>query len=204
MKTAVALLCAVRASANEVNPIEKVIQMMSDLETKIIGEGQESQKTYDEFAEWCEDRSKDLQFEIKTGKANKADLEASIQKETANTDALTAKIDDLAADIAEDEAAINTATGIREKENTAFVAEEKELKEVIDMIQKAVSILEKEMGGGASMMQLKTATSLAEALTIMVKASAISTADATKLTALVQTQSDDSDSVTGAPEAAVY
>jgi len=204
MKTAVALLCAVRASANEVNPIEKVIQMMSDLETKIIGEGQESQKTYDEFAEWCEDRSKDLQFEIKTGKANKADLEASIQKETANTDALTAKIDDLAADIAEDEAAINTATGIREKENTAFVAEEKELKEVIDMIQRAVAILEKEMGGGASMMQLKTATSLAEALTIMVKASAISTADATKLTALVQTQSDDSDSVTGAPEAAVY
>merc|ERR1719201_148122 len=52
------------------------------------------------------------------------------------------------------------------------------------------------------MMQLKSASNLAEALTVMVKASAISSADATKLTALVQT--DDSDSDTGAPAAEVY
>merc|ERR1719281_71645 len=52
------------------------------------------------------------------------------------------------------------------------------------------------------MMQLKSASSLSEALTIMVKAAAISTADASKLTALVQTE--DSDSETGAPDAAVY
>ena len=58
------------------------------------------------------------------------------------------------------------------------------------------------MAGGASMMQLKNANSLVQALEIMVRASAISTADATKLTALVQTQTGDSD--TGAPAAAAY
>ena len=52
------------------------------------------------------------------------------------------------------------------------------------------------------MMQLKNANSLVQALEIMVRASAISTADATKHTALVQTQTDDSD--TGAPAAAAY
>merc|ERR1719284_2222408 len=52
------------------------------------------------------------------------------------------------------------------------------------------------------MMQLKSANNLAQALTIMVKASAISSADATKLTALMQT--DESDSETGAPAAEVY
>jgi len=197
----VPLFCVV-ASANEVNPIEKVIQMMSDLEAKIIGEGKETQKTYDEFAEWCEDRSKDLQFEIKTGKANKADLEATIQKETANSDALSAKIEDLSADIAQDDADIKKATALREKEATAFAAEEKELKEVIDMLQRATAILEKEMAGGASMMQLKSASNLEQALAIMVKASAISTADASKLTSLVQTE--DSDAETGAPDAEVY
>merc|ERR1719178_261903 len=111
----VPLLFVAGVSANEVNPIEKVIQMMSDLEAKIIGEGKESQKTYDEFAEWCEDRSKDLQFEIKTGKANKADLEATIAKETATSDALTAKIEDLSADIAADEEELNEATALRNK-----------------------------------------------------------------------------------------
>merc|ERR1719506_3622656 len=94
------------------------------------------------------------------------------------------------------------ATAIREKEAAAFTAEEKELMEVIDMLQRAVAILEKEMGGGASMMQIKTASTLEQALAAMVQASEISTADASKLTAFVQTQ--DSDEETGAPAGEVY
>ena len=46
-----------------------------------------------EFAKWCGDTSKDIQFAIKTGKGNNADLEATIQKESANSDASKAKID---------------------------------------------------------------------------------------------------------------
>merc|ERR1719265_874003 len=91
----VAFLVISSAAGNEVNPIEKVVQMMSDLSAKIIGEGEDAQKTYEEFAEWCEDRSKDLGFEIKTGKANVADLEATINKASAEIDALTTKIDEL-------------------------------------------------------------------------------------------------------------
>merc|ERR1719379_1632579 len=60
------------------------------------------------------------------------------------------------------------------------------------------------MAGGASMMQLKSAGNLEQALDVMVQASAISQADSARLTALVQTQSDDSDSETGAPDAEVY
>merc|ERR1719183_2758865 len=90
MKTAapVLLLATVRANEISTNPIEKVVQMMSDLSAKIIAEGEECQKTYEEFSEWCEDRSKELGFEIKTGKANKGDLEATIAAETAVADLL--------------------------------------------------------------------------------------------------------------------
>merc|ERR1719456_1555955 len=56
------------------------------------------------------------------------------------------------------------------------------------------------MAGGASMLQLKNAGSLTEALTAMVQASVFSSADASRLTALAQTSDDD----TGAPAAAVY
>merc|ERR1719506_3078519 len=94
------------------------------------------------------------------------------------------------------------ATAIREKEAAAFTAEEKELMEVIDMLQRAVAILEKEMGGGASMMQIKTASTLEQALAAMVQASEISTADASKLSSFVQTQ--ESDEETGAPAGEVY
>merc|ERR1719146_297331 len=71
------------------------------------------------------------------------------------------------------------------------------------MLERATSILSKEMAkSGASMLQLKSATSIADALKVMVQASVFSSADASRLTALVQT--DDSDSDMGAPAASVY
>merc|ERR1719482_1982137 len=91
------------ASANEGSPIAKVIQMVSDLETKIIGEGEECQKTYEEFAEWCEETSKNTQFEIKTGKNEVASLKATIEEDTANINEQDSTIETLAGEIATDE-----------------------------------------------------------------------------------------------------
>merc|ERR1719428_2839143 len=54
------------------------------------------------------------------------------------------------------------------------------------------------------MLQLKSATSITEALSVMVQASALSSADASRLTALVQTQQSDDDEETGAPDPAAY
>jgi chromosome segregation ATPase len=193
--------------ANEVDPIQKVMQMISDLQGKIIGEGNDAQKVYDEFSEFCEDRSKELGFEIKSGKAQVKDLEAAIEKEKATASSLNAKIEELASGIATDEADLKAATEIREKENKAFVAEEKELIDVIDTLQRAIGILEKELAkGGASMMQMQSAQNVAQAMAVMVQATSLSSADAGKLTALLQNsqQSEDSSEELGAPAAAVY
>merc|ERR1719353_2423503 len=54
------------------------------------------------------------------------------------------------------------------------------------------------------MLQLKSASSITEALSVMVQASVLSSADASRLTALVQTDQGDSDSEMGAPAAQVY
>merc|ERR1719352_612804 len=129
------------------DPIEKVLQMISDLEAKIVGEGRDAQKVYDEFAEFCEDRSRELGFEIKTGKAEVKDLEAAIAKEAATHESLNAQIEELSAAIATDEADLKAATEIRNKEQAAFEAEEKELVDVIDTLQRAIGILEKELNG---------------------------------------------------------
>jgi len=195
------------ASAIEMSPIEKIVQMLSDLQAKIIGEGESAQKAYDEYSEWCEDRSMNLGFEIKTGKADVAELTATIEAETSSSAALETKIEELSNDIKTDEADLDAATKIRAKENADFKAEEKELLEVLSMLERATSILSKEMAkSSASMLQLKSATSLTDALNVMVQASVMSSADASRLTAMVQTEagSDDSDDAPGAPAAAVY
>merc|ERR1719158_1950474 len=95
MAVATLVLLAGFAHASSVDPIEKVLQMIGDLQAKIIGEGNDAQKVYDEFSEFCEDRSKELGFEIKTGKQGVKDLTAAIEKEAATAQALTAKIEEL-------------------------------------------------------------------------------------------------------------
>jgi len=203
MKSAVAGAVVVSVvSANEASPIAKVIQMVSDLETKIIGEGEECQKTYEEFSEWCEETAKNVKFEIKTGKNEVAGLKATIEKDTANIQTQDSTIEELAASIATDEADLKAATEIRDKEEADFSAQEKDLVETIDIVERAVGIIEKEMNGGAAMVQLKQATNVVEALRAMVDAQSLSSADSKKLTGLVQSSSDDDSE--GAPDPAAY
>ena len=83
------------AHADGVDPIEKVLQMIGDLQGKIISEGNDAQKVYDEFSEFCEDRSRELSHEIKTGKADAKDLTATIENEAATAESLNAKIEEL-------------------------------------------------------------------------------------------------------------
>merc|ERR1719265_3051598 len=110
MKTSVAfigllVLCVPLCSqAEEMNPIQKVIEMLSDLEVKILKEGADAQKAFAEFSEFCEETSANLQYDIKTGKGEVAELKATIEAETARIATLEAQIDDLAAAIQTDEA----------------------------------------------------------------------------------------------------
>merc|ERR1719389_554894 len=90
--------------AMQTNPVAKVIEMLSDLQQKIIKEGEVSQKEYDEFSEWCEEESKNLQFDIKTGKATAEDLTATIEKAVADIGAFDEAIEEKVTAISTDEA----------------------------------------------------------------------------------------------------
>lgn len=212
MKTCatILLVAALTASsgANASNPVEKVIQLIGDMQTKIIGEGEEAQKTYSKTAEWCEERSKNIGFDLKTAKAEMNSLKATIEEETAKASSLSAKVEELAAGLSTDEADLEAATTIRKKEAADFAKQEKELTEVIDSLNRAIGILEKEMKGGASMLQLQNAQNVVQALEVLVESASLNSADAGKLTALLQSSQEsmdlDTDESFGAPAATVY
>jgi hypothetical protein len=188
------------AQAEATSPIGKVIQLLSDLQAKVIGEGEQAQKTYAEFSEWCEERSKNVGYEIKTGKSEVAALKATIEQETALIASLTSKVEDLSAGIATDDADLKAAIEIRGKEAAAFATEEKELMDIVNTLERAIGLLEKH-GSAFLQSSVRSATSLAEALSVMVKASVFSSADAERLKDLAQGTDDGS---FGPPEAAVY
>lgn len=219
MKVPIAVLLLALSSAHvsadtDVNPLSKVLQMLADLQAKLFKEGEASQKEYNEFSEWCEDRSQELHFAIKTGKGEVRSLNAAIDKANADAQALQSKIDETAGDIADDESELKEANGIRGTENKQFQEEEQELLKTVDTLERAISIVQKEMQGGAFLQtdDQQNAQSVLKALKAIVEASSISSSDAARLTALVQSSSssssddsdsDDSDEV-GAPSASQY
>jgi len=181
--------------------------LLSDLEVKVIAEGEATQKAYEEFAEWCEDRNRELGFEIKTATAQTAELVATINQASSNQDAFTSEIEDLGGSIAQNEIDLKAASDIRKTEKADYGAEEKELAETISALERAIGILEKQMSqGGASMLQSKSTAGIMQAFDTMVKAFSLSSADGKVLSTFVQQQSDadDDDSEFGAPAAAGY
>lgn len=212
MKVACVLLSMMVASALgdgvETNPLEKVTQMVADLQQKLIAEGVEAQNMYTEFSGWCERRSQELHFEIKTARGQVSSLKAAIEKGTADGQALESKVSQSASDISEDESELKAAKGIRSSENKVFTDLEKELTSTVSMLENAMSVVEKEMKGGAFLQaQAQSAESLVQAFRSMVEAGSVSSSDGESLTALVQSQSsdeetDESDEL-GAPAASV-
>merc|ERR1719407_271472 len=207
-----AVLCStalVQAStvSAQTNPIEKVIEMMSELQQKIIKEGEDAQKVYDEFAEWCEEESKNLQFEIKTGKAQAEDLTATIDKAVSDIKAGEEAVEELATKIATAEADLKAATEIRDKEHSDFLAVEADLVDTVDALERAIGILEREMAKtGGAFLQLKSADNIVAALKLLVQSASISSQDGARLTAFLQSRQkdEDKDDDFGAPDPAAY
>jgi len=181
------------AAAREVagtNPIDKVIDLMTALEAKIVKEGEAEAKAFKEYFEWCDDTSKNTAFEIKTAAKKKAELEATIEKCDADISASTSKIEDLAASIASDQSDLKDATVIREKEHSEFVAAEAELMDTVDALGRAIGIIEREMAKNAALMQVDTSNFkvLLQSLSTVIDAAALQSQDKKKIIALVQSQ----------------
>jgi len=185
------------------SPLGKVLSMLSDLQAKIKAEGAAAQADYAAFTEWCEDRSRTLAFEIQTTQTEIERSSAAIAEQSSTLSTLSSKRDELVAAIASGEKDLKAATAIRAKESADFAAEESELSETIDIIERAISILEHQ-SGGASMAQLSNVGSFTQALDTMVRASIIRTGDASRLAAFVQDSGGDEDDALGAPAGTVY
>eukprot|EP00444_Apocalathium_aciculiferum_P046864 CAMPEP_0183502346 /NCGR_PEP_ID=MMETSP0371-20130417/4167_1 /TAXON_ID=268820 /ORGANISM="Peridinium aciculiferum, Strain PAER-2" /LENGTH=701 /DNA_ID=CAMNT_0025697039 /DNA_START=91 /DNA_END=2196 /DNA_ORIENTATION=- len=213
MKTfsAALLLCACSAVAGTADPLGKVLDLMAELEAKIIKQGEAEAKAYKEYFDWCDDTSKNGQFAIETATNEGAELTAKIDQLTSNAATASDEIEDLAGAIATAETELKDATLIREKEDADFKSSESELVDAVDTLDRAVGILEREMAKNpAALAQISTNSNgmagMIQAINAVLDAAAFPGSDQKKLMAFVQSQqaADEDDAVLGAPAAATY
>jgi len=197
-----------RAASEHVNPIQKVLQLLTELEQKVIKDGEAEQKAYEEYVDWCQTGARDKKFEIKTAKADIEDLEATISKSTSLIEASTAKIAELAGSISSDEADLKAATEIRDKEHGEFVTAEAELVDALDTLDRAIGIIEKNMKGSAlvqTKVNMKDVSGVVNALKAVIDAASMNVHDKQTLLGLAQSSdADGDDDMMGAPDPTAY
>merc|ERR1719171_1325221 len=174
---------------------------------KIIKDGEETQKLYETFTDFCKDTSKDTQFELKTSKSDAERFAATAADKEAEITALETKIGELSTTIATNSKDLAAATEIRKKEKADYDTSDAELAETVDMLRRAIAILEKEMSK-TGFLQTSSMSKVKDALSALVMAEGVrgvSGADAAKLAALLQDGDNSLDlQPGGAPDPAAY
>jgi len=131
-------LFAVSATAS---PVERVVNLLKDLQTKVGQDGKVEEQIYNKYACWCEETSLRKGQAIEQAQADLRALGQTILKLKGKVATLTAEIEELTADIAKNEEQQAAATNLRQKQNEEFTAETTELKQAIAALQRATQVI---------------------------------------------------------------
>merc|ERR1719386_437580 len=124
-------------------PVSKVITLLKDMLKQLEKEAEEDEEIYDKMACWCETNDKEKTKSIKDAETRIADLTTKIEELTASSARLNTEIKNLEKEVASNQAALDKATAIRQKELAEFNEEEKDLLGSISALKSAVTVLSK-------------------------------------------------------------
>merc|ERR1719443_646387 len=130
---------------------------------------------------------------ITSSKRTIGDLEATITDAKATIGSLTSSIDELTSKISSSEAELSKATELRKSENGDFVASEKELLGTVDSLERATSVLKKNLGLLQTGRVVKDIAMLETGLRKVVEASWVSAHQKQVVQSLLQSQAASGD-----------
>jgi len=141
MKSVTCILLALYAVSATASPVERVVTLLKDLQTKVQQDGKVEEQIYNKYACWCEKTSERKGQAIEQAQADLRALGQTILKLKGKVAVLTAEIEELTADIAKNEEEQQAATNLRQKQNEEFTAETTELKQAIAALQRATQVI---------------------------------------------------------------
>lgn len=175
------------AAQVKVSPVQKVVQLLGDLKSKIQKELDAEGKAMDEYAVFCDDEVTETKFAIKTATDSIGRYEAAIAEAEGKIQEYDATIASAGTEVAAKQTELADASSVRKDENNDFVAAEKELVDTIDMLARAAAVLKRELsfaqGGKIKRSKIE---SMVNALGLLVEASWISNKNQKALSAFLE------------------
>jgi len=131
------------AAANEAKmaAVNKVVNMLQDLQKQVLEEGESEAKTYNTFACWVKTTMKEKQDAIQKGKDDKTSLSTAITKLSATRKDLDTKIAALEGDIAAAEDAMKKATAESDVALASYETNEGDLSAALSALKGAIKEL---------------------------------------------------------------
>eukprot|EP00448_Togula_jolla_P034049 CAMPEP_0170625256 /NCGR_PEP_ID=MMETSP0224-20130122/30661_1 /TAXON_ID=285029 /ORGANISM="Togula jolla, Strain CCCM 725" /LENGTH=699 /DNA_ID=CAMNT_0010951817 /DNA_START=41 /DNA_END=2140 /DNA_ORIENTATION=+ len=145
-------------------PVSKVITLLKDVLKQLQNEAEEDEAIYDKMACWCETNDKEKTKAITDAETRIAGLTTKIEESTAASARLNTEIKNLEKEVSKNQAALDQATSIRQKELASFNSEEKDLLGSISALKAAITVLSKHHSG--SLLQLPRSQLLGVAATL--------------------------------------
>jgi predicted metal-binding transcription factor (methanogenesis marker protein 9)/predicted nucleic acid-binding Zn-ribbon protein len=158
------------ASGLRMNPIRRVVDLLTQMQTKVTEEGKAEKKTFEAFMCWCTTGSGDLKLAISTAGTKITQLTSSLKEEIALNEQLASELATHKADRADAKKALAEATALREKEAATYAKDSSDDKTNIDALTKAIAAIEKGVAG--SFLQTTAASKLRQ-LSISVDMSSV-------------------------------
>jgi hypothetical protein len=146
------LLFLTGAAAVAVTPVEKVMNLLAKLQTKMEEDGKAEAAAYDKFACFCKEQADNKQYAIEQSTDKIAKLSARIEKLAAD---ITVHNENAAAakkTVEDNTAESESETANRKDEASAWKSKDGEYQEAIEACQGAVKAL-KESGGSPALLQ---------------------------------------------------
>merc|ERR1719199_1273530 len=142
-------------NADKNRPVTKVINLLKDMGAQLEKEGKEDEEVFEKITCWCQTNDKDKTTSIDDAESSITDLTATIEEATATSARLNTEIKNLASEIAKNQAALDQATSLRQKELAEFNGEEKDVLQSIGALKSAITVLGKHH---AELLQVPTET----------------------------------------------
>jgi len=160
------LSSGLRLALQSGSPVEKVVELIKELKTKIEADGANEQKVYDKFACWCESTTARLADSITAEKANIGTQTTGILTAKGAVAVYEHEIATHQADIAKNEHAMKGLTKVREEENREYQETKSYMETTLTALHGATELLNgagtKKMG--AEMGLLKVASKVRSAI----------------------------------------
>jgi len=183
-------LAALTVQSAELGPIQKVIQLVDELQAKVIAEGDSSQVAYEEFVDWCGKQAIETKHAIEDATESRETLTATIETAAANVEELSAEIADLTGSISRQEAEYAEAQANRKAEHEDFLARDANLGETVSMLTRASAVLEKNLKASKQEAVQEALVKLTSTLTTVVDSSFVSLQDKNLVESLLQKVDD--------------